>query len=317
VYATIPSGDSLTTGILMRVERCIGTLCAGFVFVGNAAVQYPGTAFAQFEYIDSGLAYGTVYRYRVRFENIDGPSGYSSAVEVDTTTHATSACTSGVITDFSDEVRQSGNRALYEYLLEELRNTGQRTITEFVRDELRQTGLRNVTEYVRDEVRVTGLRVLIEFVDQIETDLRVTKTVSNPTSLLNDIIVWSVLVENVSLIDATDVVVNDIIPVGTTYISHVASVGTYDEITGIWTIGTLLAGTSATLAITAEVTATGTHTNTATASSDIPDATPGDNTDNAVITIARPPCPGLPLPTSFQEDDADTEQQANTCQDEL
>jgi hypothetical protein len=63
---------------------------------------------------------------------------------------------------------------------------------------------------------------------------------------------------------AAGVSVSDVLPAGCTYVSNTApSVGTFNSSTGLWTIGSLNNGSSATL-ITATVNASGSYANTAT-----------------------------------------------------
>ena len=79
---------------------------------------------------------------------------------------------------------------------------------------------------------------------------------------------------------ATGVTVNDLLPAGLTFVSATPSVGTYNNATGVWTVGTLNNNSQATLQIIATVTQFNTATNTAeVATSDQfdPDSTPGDS----------------------------------------
>ena len=81
-------------------------------------------------------------------------------------------------------------------------------------------------------------------------------------------ITYTVRVSNAGPSNATNVSVSDLLPSGETYVSSNAPAGTtYNSTTGIWTVGLLAAGASATLTITAAISssATGTISNTATA----------------------------------------------------
>lgn len=49
--------------------------------------------------------------------------------------------------------------------------------------------------------------------------------------------------------------ITDLLPAGTSFVSANPSQGTYDEGTGIWTVGTLASGATATLDIDATMTA--------------------------------------------------------------
>lgn len=124
-------------------------------------------------------------------------------------------------------------------------------------------------------------------------DLRLTKTVDNPNPNMGDTITFTVTVTNDGPNTATGVIVTDQLPPGLTFVSATPSQGSYNNITGIWTVGTLNAGASATLTIQAIVSAVGALTNTAevTASDQLdPDSTPNNNNptedDQATVIIA-------------------------------
>ncbi|TDA79269.1 DUF11 domain-containing protein, partial [Halomonas marinisediminis] len=79
---------------------------------------------------------------------------------------------------------------------------------------------------------------------------------------------------------ATGVEVTDLLPSGYTYVSDNGA-GSYDEASGVWTVGDISNTSSASLEITAIVNATGDYTNEAeiTASDNLDsDSTPGDGT---------------------------------------
>src|SRR6185369_572638 len=117
-------------------------------------------------------------------------------------------------------------------------------------------------------------------------DLELAKSVNNTTPLVGSNVVFTVTVNNNNaapgVSTATGVTVKDVLPAGLTYVSD-DSGGAYNSGTGIWTVGTLAPGASATLHITATVTTGGTKTNFAqvqTANQIDTDSTPGNNTDN-------------------------------------
>ena len=117
------------------------------------------------------------------------------------------------------------------------------------------------------------------------TDLAVDKSVDNPTPFANDIIVYTIVASNLGPGDATGAIVSDILPGGLAYISD-DSAGSFNPVSGDWTIGNLASGASQTLNITAEVIdSSGVVTNTATISANEPDPNPGNNEDDAQIII--------------------------------
>jgi uncharacterized repeat protein (TIGR01451 family) len=102
---------------------------------------------------------------------------------------------------------------------------------------------------------------------QVEAaDLEIAKTVDDPTPNEGDSITYTVTVTNLGPDDATGVEVTDLLPAGVTYAGDTPSQGSYDDATGVWTVGAITAADSATLALAATVdvgTAGSTITNTA------------------------------------------------------
>ena len=72
-----------------------------------------------------------------------------------------------------------------------------------------------------------------------QADLAVTKSVSNPTPNVGDTITFTITVANAGPDTATGVTVTDLLPAGVTFVSASASQGTYNNVTGIWTVGTV------------------------------------------------------------------------------
>ena len=126
-------------------------------------------------------------------------------------------------------------------------------------------------------------------------DLSLTKTVNNATPNVGDQVTFTITVKNDGPNNATGVTVTDILPAGLSFSTFASAVGTYNSSTGIWTVGNLAAGASATITIAAGVTTTGTKTNTAQVSAadqfDI-DSTPNNNVptedDQASVSLTPP-----------------------------
>ncbi|MFO0902488.1 MAG: DUF11 domain-containing protein [Pirellulales bacterium] len=145
---------------------------------------------------------------------------------------------------------------------------------------------------------VTGMDGLIELVGAIgptvvaqnfsnytPADLAVTKIVNNPNPNVGQQIQYTVTVTNNGPNQATNVVVNDLLPTGVTFVSSTPSQGQYTAGTGVWAVGTINTSAAATLTIVATVTQTGVRTNTATITSlDQTDENPNNNTANAQTT---------------------------------
>lgn len=86
-----------------------------------------------------------------------------------------------------------------------------------------------------------------------DADLSLTKTVSNTNPQDGDIITYTITVTNSGPGNATGVEVTDILPNGVIYQSNSSSHGSYNPATGIWWIGNLANGSSATLTISVKV----------------------------------------------------------------
>ncbi|WP_165784586.1 DUF11 domain-containing protein [Zhengella mangrovi] len=131
---------------------------------------------------------------------------------------------------------------------------------------------------------------------------------ANATPAVGDSVTFRLMVTNATAgVTATGVSLNDQMPVGLTYASHVASAGTYDPATGAWTIGSVVNGTPATLDITATVDAGqqgNLITNTATpATGDQPDPSMlGDDLMESVTVFNPQPALVLAKTWSFVTD---------------
>jgi len=95
--------------------------------------------------------------------------------------------------------------------------------------------------------------------------LGITNTVNNSTPNVGTNVAFTITVSNPSGMDASNVVVDGLLPTGLKYIS--SSLGTYDSNTGLWNIGSLSSNNSVTLKITATVISNGLKTYVADVSS--------------------------------------------------
>lgn len=131
-------------------------------------------------------------------------------------------------------------------------------------------------------------------------DVVVTKSVDDPAPFVGDEVTFTVGVGNAGPDRADAVAVDDLLPEGLTFVSATPSTGTYDETSGVWTVGDLgprnrLPGAEvpqATLVVVARVDAAGTFDNTA--ASDRTGAFPFDpvltnNSASATVVATLPP----------------------------
>ncbi len=93
----------------------------------------------------------------------------------------------------------------------------------------------------------------VGYVENPQTDLALSKTVTKTTVKKGETVQYVLTVSNTGAGAASAVEVKDSLPAGVSYQSHVASQGSYSDSTGIWTVGTLNNGESATLTIDVQV----------------------------------------------------------------
>jgi large repetitive protein len=117
-------------------------------------------------------------------------------------------------------------------------------------------------------------------------DLAIVKTVDNRHPDQGDRITFTLTLSNLGPDGATGVTVGDPLPTGLSFVSATPSQGTYNDASGTWDVGSVPVGADvATLVLTADVTAGGPITNTATIThSDVLDPVPGNDTDSANIS---------------------------------
>jgi uncharacterized repeat protein (TIGR01451 family) len=118
------------------------------------------------------------------------------------------------------------------------------------------------------------------------SDLQVIKSVDNGAQQVGQNVVFTIVARNNGPTANTGVIVNDILPAGLNYVSHVTSVGTYTPGSGVWNIGNLSVSQQETLTITATVTgaAIPSVTNTATITGNIFDPNLSNNTSSVSVS---------------------------------
>ncbi|MFY7666022.1 Ig-like domain-containing protein, partial [Flavobacterium sp.] len=120
-------------------------------------------------------------------------------------------------------------------------------------------------------------------------DVSVVKSVNNNSPAVGDTIIFTLSASNAGPSNATAVAVTDLLPSGYSFVSSNPSVGTYNNVSGVWNIGTLLNGSSATLDITVIVAPLGSKLNTATISANESDLVPGNNTSSVTPSVVNTP----------------------------
>lgn len=114
-------------------------------------------------------------------------------------------------------------------------------------------------------------------------DLSLRKTVDTPAATLGQNVTFTLTLSNAGPATATGVRVTERLPNGLTFVSATPSQGTYDNTTGVWNVGSVLANGTATLQLTATLNTTEPVTNTAqvTGTDQVDrDSTPNNNEVN-------------------------------------
>jgi uncharacterized repeat protein (TIGR01451 family) len=97
----------------------------------------------------------------------------------------------------------------------------------------------------------------------VPVDLSLTKTINQKKAAIGDVISYTITVKNEGQNPATGVSVKDLMPSGVLYQTYATAFGTYDNTTGIWTIGNIPVGQSVTLLIAVKAQIQGTFFNRA------------------------------------------------------
>ncbi len=84
-------------------------------------------------------------------------------------------------------------------------------------------------------------------------DLSVVKTSSVQEPGIGDNVTYTITVTNNGPDDAHNIILNDLLPAGESFVSYSASQGTYDNLSGVWNAGDLTNGSSASLQITVQI----------------------------------------------------------------
>ena len=142
--------------------------------------------------------------------------------------------------------------------------------------------------YYPSAISVTALNLV-----PAAADIAVTKTVSNATPSVGANVTFTVTAHNGGPNPTTSLQVTDLVPAGLTFVSATQTQGTYAAGSGIWDVGVLPVGATATLSIVVTVTGTSPVTNVASRSSSSP-IDPNSANDSASAVVTGSTIPGLP-----------------------
>ncbi|WP_223552027.1 gliding motility-associated C-terminal domain-containing protein, partial [Aestuariivivens sp. NBU2969] len=94
-------------------------------------------------------------------------------------------------------------------------------------------------------------------------DLEIEKTVDRTEVLVGDLVVFTIVVSNLSDFDATNVEINEVIPSGYEFVSATITSGSYSDLNGLWVIPNISGGGIEILEITVRVLPMGDYINVA------------------------------------------------------
>ncbi len=131
-------------------------------------------------------------------------------------------------------------------------------------------------------------RVVVSWVSPT-ANLAVTKTSNASQAVVGQSVTFTITATNNGPANASNAVVDDLLPSGFTFISATLSSSTaiYSSTTGKLVIGTLNSGGTVTMTLVGIVNPSGTYTNTASITADQPDLVPGNNSASVTVTICR------------------------------
>ncbi|HEV8501303.1 MAG TPA: Calx-beta domain-containing protein, partial [Casimicrobiaceae bacterium] len=119
---------------------------------------------------------------------------------------------------------------------------------------------------------------------QVGADVQMSVSVDNATPTIGGNVTFTILALNAGPGVASGIVVQDLLPTGYTFVSKLVFNGSYDETTGVWTVGTLPANQTAQLRVTGTVKATGSYNDTANKTASTP-TDPNTANDTATVTV--------------------------------
>ena len=162
--------------------------------------------------------------------------------------------------------------------------TAQLTLTALVDSQFTQLNLASVSAVDQPDPNPLNDFSAAVVIPQ-QSDLRVSKSVDNPQPNVGDTVTFTVTLSNLGNSTATNVTLTDLLPAGLSFVSATPSQGSYDDGTGIWTVGMVTTAEAETLVLEATVTSPNAATNLATVTdADQFDPVTGNNQDDATIT---------------------------------
>ena len=135
-----------------------------------------------------------------------------------------------------------------------------------------------------DDENYTAISNTTHFEILPHVDVSVTKTSNKDVYIVGEEAIFTIVVRNVGS-NATNVTVRDILPDSLTFVSAVATQGTYDSSTNIWSVGDMTNGSSKTLTLTVTTTEIGSFDNVVNVTSNEKDWNLSNNVANKTIKV--------------------------------
>lgn len=126
-------------------------------------------------------------------------------------------------------------------------------------------------------------------------DIAVTKQVGPAVILVGQNATFTMTATNRTQVNATNVLLTDILPQGLSVIGQTTSQGTFNTATGVWNVGSMAAGATVTATLQVTGTQVGSFTNRIDLTGSVPNDSDSSNNSATATLIVQAPTPGQPL----------------------
>ncbi len=126
-------------------------------------------------------------------------------------------------------------------------------------------------------------------------DIAVTKQVSPAVILVGQTATFTMTATNRTQVNATNVLLTDILPQGLSVTGQTTSQGTFNTATGVWNVGSMAAGATVTATLQVTGTQVGSFTNRIDLTGSVPNDSDSSNNSATATLIVQAPTPGQPL----------------------
>lgn len=263
--------QNLETNDIMYVE--VSSNAVSWVTLMSRADDFVGTYYTNFD-ISAYASTNTSVRFRTSGYADTNESLFFENVEISFSTQPQPGVSGNPPNVATNYTLYAGESMLVTYDVK-------------VNDPIYQTFITNTVSVTSTQQSVPVVKKVIDPV--INVDLAVAKTVNNPSPDEGNTIIYTVALTNKGPLNATGVVLTDLLPAGLTYVTNSRTAGSYNSGSGAWTVGSLAVSNGAVLTLSATVNAGkagSTITNTASITAlDQVDPVLTNNTASAVVVV--------------------------------